>query len=130
MLGPERRPFAHDGDFRQSSSGEPWRERSGTVVWQWLGRRRDCILWNAFPWHPFGAKRLSNRRPRQSERVQARGVLLHCLSLFPDLQVLARGRVVRHTLPIDVLVRTLEWVRQRLAPNDFFLREVIETSPV
>jgi len=40
------------------------------------------------------------------------------------------SRVVRHTLPIDVLVRTLEWVRQRLAPNDFFLREVIETSPV
>jgi hypothetical protein len=98
LVGPERLPWASNGSFAQSSAGEPWRERSGTIMWQVLGRRRDCVLWNAFPWHPFGAKPLSNRRPRQAEMAQGRKVLAHFLSLFPGAQVFAIGRVGQRAL--------------------------------
>jgi uracil-DNA glycosylase len=98
LVGPECLPWACDGGFAQSSNGQPWRERSGTIVWETLGQRRDCVLWNAFPWHPFGEKPLSNRRPRQAEMAQAREVLLHFLSLFPQAEVHAIGRVSQQAL--------------------------------
>jgi hypothetical protein len=107
LVGPECLPWACDaGLARSSAGGEPWRERSGTMVWQALGDRRDCVLWNAFPWHPFdpaqgGAfddERLSNRRPRRGEMRQAHGVLRHFLSLFPRAEVLAIGRVSQRAL--------------------------------
>jgi len=98
LVGPERLPCASNGGFAQSSTGDPWRERSGAIVWQALGRRRDCVLWNAFPWHPFGATPLSNRRPRQAEMAQGREVLAHFLSLFPSTQVFAIGRVSQRAL--------------------------------
>jgi len=37
---------------------------------------------------------------------------------------------LEHRFPIDVLVRSPEEVRQRLAWNDFFLREVTEHGVV
>ena len=98
LVGPECLPWACESGFAQSSTGQPWRERSGTIVWQALGQRRDCVLWNAFPWHPCGAKPLSNRRPRQAEMVQGRKVLVHFLSLFPGAQVYAIGRVSQRAL--------------------------------
>lgn len=98
LVGPDRLPWACDAGFAQSSAGEPWRERSGTIVWEALGRRRDCVLWNAFPWHPCGSKPLSNRRPRQADMGQAREVLAYFLSLFPGAQVCAIGRVSQQAL--------------------------------
>jgi len=98
--GSPRRPDegARDAGFAQSSVGEPWRERSGTIVWQALGQRRDCVLWNAFPWHPHGAESLSNRQPRRAEMAQAREVLTCFLSLFPGAQIYAIGRVSQRAL--------------------------------
>ena len=98
LVGAERLPWARDAGFAQSSVGQPWRERSGTVVWEALGQRRDCVLWNAFPWHPFDTKPLSNRRPLQAEMAQASEVLVHFLSLFPDAQVYAIGRMSQGAL--------------------------------
>jgi hypothetical protein len=98
LVGPECLPWARGAGFAQSSIGRPWRERSGTVVWQALEGRRDCVLWNAFPWHPHGQKPLSNRRPRRAETLQAREVLLHFLSLFPNAEVHAIGRVSQRAL--------------------------------
>jgi hypothetical protein len=98
LAGPECLPWACGDGFAQSSSATPWRERSGTIVWEALGNRRDCVLWNAFPWHPFGPKPLSNRRPRQAEMVQAKQVLAHFLSLFSRRQVYAIGRVSQQAL--------------------------------
>jgi uracil-DNA glycosylase len=98
LVGPECLPWACGVGFAQSSTGNPWRERSGTIVWEALGRRWDCVLWNAFPWHPFGSKPLSNRRPRRAEMAQAREVLAHFLSLFPGAQVYAVGRVSQRVL--------------------------------
>jgi len=37
---------------------------------------------------------------------------------------------VRHSFPLDVLVRTPEFVRWRLALNDFFVREIVEQGHV
>ena len=98
LVGPGRLPWASEAGFAQSSPGEPWREMSGTIVWQTLGQRRDCVLWNAFPWHPFGTKPLSNRRPRQTEMALAKKVLVHFLSLFDGAKVYAIGRVSQQAL--------------------------------
>ena len=93
LVGPERLPWTRSGDFSQSSLGDPWRERSAEIVWPALNGRRDCVLWNAFPWHPYKAGPLTNRRPRSTELRQAHNVLRCFLSLFPTIQVYAVGRV-------------------------------------
>lgn len=99
LVGPERLPWAGgDAAFAQSSAGAPWRERSATVVWGALGARRDCVLWNALPWHPFGAGPLSNRRPRQAELARAGEALACFLGLFPGAQVYAVGRTSQQAL--------------------------------
>lgn len=98
LVGPKPLPWAASGGWRQTSLGDPWRERSAQVVWSALEGRRDCVLWNAFPWHPFKEKPLSNRRPRSGELRQAAGALRCFLSLFPQAQVYAIGRVSQGVL--------------------------------
>lgn len=98
IVGPDCLPWARRLGFEQSSKGEVWRERSGQMVWQAFDGRRDCVLWNTFPWHPFGAKRLSNRKPRRTEIEGATGVLTLFLSLFPGADVYAVGRVSQDAL--------------------------------
>ena len=68
------------------------------MVWAAFDGRRDCVLWNAFPWHPYGAEPLSNRKPKRSELQQAAEVLRCFLSLFPHAQVHAIGRVSQDML--------------------------------
>ncbi len=98
LLGSEPLAWAAGGDWGQTSLGDPWRERSAQIVWPALDGRRDCVLWNAFPWHPFQDKSLSNRRPRARELRQADDVLRHFLSLFPQARVHAIGRVSQGVL--------------------------------
>jgi uracil-DNA glycosylase len=93
IVGQGSLPWARGLGFEQSSRDEPWRERSGQIVWETLGERHDCVLWNAFPWHPHGGKPLSNRKPRRSELRQCTEVLTCFLTLFPNAQVCAIGRV-------------------------------------
>jgi hypothetical protein len=82
----------------QTSLAEPWRERSAEIVWPALNGRRDCVLWNAFPWHPHADQPLTNRRPRVSELRQAAPVLRHFLSMFSHAKVFAVGRVSQSAL--------------------------------
>ena len=98
VVGPDCLPWARGLGFEQSSLGELWRERSGEMVWAAFDGRRDCVLWNAFPWHPHGDKPLSNRKPKRSELEQATGVLRCFLSLYPHARVHAIGRVSQDTL--------------------------------
>jgi hypothetical protein len=98
LVGPQPLAWAAGEDWGQTSLGEPWRERSAQIVWPALGGRRDCVLWNAFPWHPFRDKALSNRRPRAGELRQADKVLRYFLSLFPQARVHAIGRVSQGVL--------------------------------
>jgi len=63
-----------------------------------LGERVDCVLWNAFPWHPFGEKGpLSNRPPGRDLR-DGLEVLRCLLALFPSAQPYAVGRVAQRAL--------------------------------
>ena len=98
IVGPECLPWARGMGFEQSSLGELWRERSGEMVWGALNGRRDCVLWNAFPWHPYGDRPLSNRKPKRSELERAAEVLRCFLALHPRAQVYAIGRVSQDTL--------------------------------
>lgn len=83
---------------RSSTADSPWAERSAKMVWQTLGERRDCVLWNAFPWHPFGpAGPLTNRAPGR-DLHHGHQVLECLLALYPDAQPYAIGRVAQRTL--------------------------------
>jgi hypothetical protein len=98
LIGPTPLPWAATGGLAQTSLGDPWRERSAEIVWPVLDGRRDCVLWNAFPWHPFKDKPLSNRRPRTRELRRASDVLRCFLSLFPQAEIYAVGRVSQGAL--------------------------------
>ena len=98
LVGAEPLPWAAGGGFGQTSLDAPWRERSAQIVWLALEGRRDCVLWNAFPWHPFKDGPLSNRRPRTSELRQAFVVLRCFLALYPYADVHAVGRVSQSAL--------------------------------
>jgi hypothetical protein len=98
LIGPMPLPWAATGGLAQTSLGDPWRERSAEIVWPALDGRRDCVLWNAFPWHPFKDTPLTNRRPRVKELRQATAALRCFLSLFPQAEVYAVGRVSQGAL--------------------------------
>ncbi len=100
IVGPERLAWTNRVDhlFAQSSLASPWQERSAHMVWQALSGWTDCVLWNAFPWHPFADTPLSNRKPRARELRQGHQVLSLFLSLFPQAQVYAIGRVSQGVL--------------------------------
>ena len=93
IAGAECLPWARGLGLVQSSREGPWRERSAGVVWGALGERRDCVLWNAFPWHPYADGPLSNRRPTRGELARGAEALACFLSLLAGAQVVAIGRV-------------------------------------
>jgi hypothetical protein len=99
LVGPQSLSWTCDRALGRSSTAPgPWVERSATMVWEVLGERRDYLLWNAFPWHPFGAKGLlSNRHPG---RDLPDGIkVLRCLfMLFPAARPYAVGRTAEQVL--------------------------------
>ena len=99
LAGPEPLGWTLGRHLARSSTAEaPWVERSARIVWEALGRRTDCLLWNAFPWHPFGgAGPLSNRPPGQ-DLHDGLAVLRCFLSLFPSARPYAVGRVAQRAL--------------------------------
>lgn len=99
FAGPQRLQWAgHAHLARSSRAATPWVERSATMVWEVLDGRTDCVLWNAYPWHPFGAAGpLSNGKPGRS-LPEGLAVLECLLSLFPTARVFAVGRVAERAL--------------------------------
>jgi hypothetical protein len=93
LLGPEGRRLPWAGAPFRATSRNPalWLEPSGSVVWDALGgEARGALLWNSFPWHPYGARGpLSNRTPERS-LVAAN---LHVLE-----RLLAEGRTAQGAL--------------------------------
>jgi hypothetical protein len=86
--------------LERSSAGTfpPWVERSARMVWETLAARRDCVLWNAFPWHPCRpAEPLSNRPP--GRELEDGLQTLECfLALYAGAQPVAIGRVAQRAL--------------------------------
>jgi len=91
--------WAAAAEFQRSSTAEQlWLERSATIVWEALEGRRDCILWNAFPWHPFGDRGpLSNRAPGR-DLADGLETLACLLSLYPSARPIAVGRVAQRAM--------------------------------
>ncbi len=100
LVGPGRLHWAREQEYRRSSARDrPWREPSATILWETLGERTDCLIWNAFPWHPIGKRGpLSNRRPRASEVAAGAEVLRCLLERYPAAVPVAVGRVAEQML--------------------------------
>jgi hypothetical protein len=99
LVGAEPLGWVRGKDVARSSTRETlWVERSARIVWQALGERADCVLWNAFPWHPFGqAGPLSNRAPGR-DLSDGLEVLRCLLASFPSARPYAIGRVAQRAL--------------------------------
>ncbi len=101
LVGPKRLDWTVEFATRLARSSVAdclWAERSATIVWEGLERRRDCVLWNAFPWHPFGeAGPLSNRAPGR-DLYDGFEVLCCLLDQFPSARPYAVGRVAERAL--------------------------------
>ncbi len=99
LVGPEPLNWAVGRPLARSSTRDTlWIERSATIVWEAFEGRTDCVLWNAFPWHPFGKTGpLSNRAPGRDLR-DGLEVLRCLLSLFPSARPYAIGRVAQRAL--------------------------------
>jgi hypothetical protein len=81
---------------------KPQRERSAAVIWgeiERAGAAYDVVLWNAFPWHPFGETVTSNRKPRLGEVPDGREPLAALLACFSHkLRIFAVGKVAETAL--------------------------------
>jgi hypothetical protein len=99
LVGPQRLGWTQGLALERSSrGGDPWVERSANIVWEALGWRHDCLLWNAYPWHPMGSRGpLSNGHPGRNLE-EGLEVLACLLSLFPQAQPQAVGRVAQRAL--------------------------------
>lgn len=101
--GPERLPWAEDGAFHATSRNPAlWLEPSGTIVWGALGREAaGILLWNAFPWHPYGPSGpLSNRAPERSLLTANLHVLERLLAEAGGARILAVGRTASAALDL------------------------------
>lgn len=100
IVGPDRVPWAQNQTFHRSSGRDQlWRESSATILWETLGERTDCLIWNTFPWHPMGKRGpLSNRTPRRAEVEAGIEVLELILERYSQARPVAVGRVAERTL--------------------------------
>ena len=102
LLGPEDRRLPWAGAPFRATSRNPalWLEPSGSVVWDALGgEARGALLWNSFPWHPYGARGpLSNRTPERSLVAANLHVLERLLAETAGARVLAVGRTAQAAL--------------------------------
>jgi len=96
-----RLPWASAPLFAATSRNPAlWLEPSGSVVWDALGgAARGMLLWNSFPWHPYGkAGPLSNRTPELSLWKANLHVLEALLAEIGAAKVLAVGRTAQAAL--------------------------------
>jgi hypothetical protein len=95
-----RLPWAGEPFAPTSRNPALWLEPSGSVVWDALGGdARGALLWNAFPWHPFGARGpLSNRTPERRLVEANLDVLERLLEAVDGARVVAVGRTAEAAL--------------------------------
>lgn len=83
-----------DHGYRKATSGPKLStEASATMVWETIRAIRPLpLLWNAFPFHPFGPDSPdSNRAPTANELLIGQTFIERLLQLFPFEQIVAIG---------------------------------------
>ena len=104
LVGDDGRRLPWAGPRFQATSRNPalWLEPSGSVVWGALGgQARGVLLWNAFPWHPWGKPGpLSNRTPEPGLWRENLHVLERLLEETGEARVLAVGRTAQAALAV------------------------------
>jgi hypothetical protein len=87
--------FFGDGYRRSASRERPWKEPSGSIVWETSDRLgRPFVLWNIVPFHPHHpGEPLSNRTPTADERKLGLEYFLILRDIFPEATVIAVGRL-------------------------------------
>jgi uracil-DNA glycosylase len=102
LVGSDDRRLPWGGAPFQATSRNPalWLEPSGSIVWEALGGdARGALVWNSFPWHPYGAAGpLSNRTPERALVAANLHVLELLLAEVQDARVLAVGRTAQGSL--------------------------------
>ena len=96
-----RLPWASSPPFHPTSRNPAlWLEPSGSVVWDALaGVAGGVLLWNSFPWHPYGkAGPLSNRTPEPGLWKANLHVLERLFAETGAVRVLAVGRTAQAAL--------------------------------
>lgn len=98
MLGgvdiAEGRILGADRGYRKATPGPKLStEASATMVWETIREMRPLpLLWNAFPFHPFGPEKLeSNRAPTANELLIGQEFIERLLGLFAFTQIVAIG---------------------------------------
>jgi uracil-DNA glycosylase len=94
-------PFFAGKNYQRSAKRErPWREPSGSIVWETAGKVNTLpVLWNILPFHPHAAdKALSNRTPSKSEREMGLPYLLALREIFPEARIVTAGRIASEVL--------------------------------
>jgi hypothetical protein len=112
LAGGERWRLPWGGGPFSATSRNPqlWLEPSGSVVWGALGgQAAGVLLWNAFPWHPWGQRGpLSNRTPERGMVLANLHVLDRVLAEVGAAQIAAVGRTAEtalETLDVRELTR-------------------------
>ena len=86
----------------RDAATKPFTERSAAVIWGELehsGAAFDVVLWNTYPWHPYGDDVTSNRKPRPAEVREGHATFEAFQSCFTHpLRVLAVGKVAEVAL--------------------------------
>ena len=86
----------------RDAAEKPMRERSAAVIWDEIERAGcayDVVLWNAFPWHPYGAEVTTNRKPRNREVEHGRAALRALIDCFTHpIHIFAVGKVAEEAL--------------------------------
>lgn len=104
LAGPDDRRLPWAGSPFQATSRNPslWLEPSGSVVWDALGGDASgALVWNTFPWHPYGERGpLSNRTPEKGMVHANLDVLEALLAELDGARIFAVGRTAAAALSV------------------------------
>lgn len=76
----------------------PEREATATAVWSIMNKVVP-LMWNIYPFHPWGIHERSNRKPNRDEINLGRDIAEKFISLFPIQKIYAVGRAAQAFRP-------------------------------
>ena len=85
-------------------------ERSAAVIWNILRTKQQMpLLWNIYPFYPFGASIEKNRTPNAKEVQMGRDILMELLYLFKVKHIYCIGKssynALKDVIPDAIYVR-------------------------